>query len=296
LSISDDGNGVTPLQQTLIDNTTGSSPAWGAADASTIYAFLIPSETTFSGGGACCTDFYGYHYEVSAGGTEVSYAIICECTSNPGPTQIENTTTTVSHELVESATDPFPNTDPAYAQTDNDDFIWTEATGGEVADMCEFNADQNYLPPGATYMVQRSWSNAAAAAGTNPCVPGASVPYFDSMPVLSDTISLTAYGQQVTTKGVTIPVGSSKTIDVQLFSSAATSGPWTVTAYDYNAFVNGGTANTTLTLDTNTGSNGDVIHLTIQVNSANADLGGEGFILLSDLGTAENISMGAIAN
>ena len=37
---------------------------------------------------------------------------------------------TVSHELQEAATDPFPNSNPAYVQTDNNDLVWTFATGG----------------------------------------------------------------------------------------------------------------------------------------------------------------------
>jgi hypothetical protein len=158
--------------------------------------------------------------------------------------------------------------------------------------MCEYNSDSNYTPPGSTYMVQRTWSNAGALAGTNPCLP---VPttnaFFDSVAVLPDTVSIGG----VTTKAVTIPVGSSKTIDVQLYSSGPTSGPWTVTAYDMNDYLGNG-SNTAVSLDKNTGSNGDVLHLTIQVNSSDPNFGGEGFILVSDLAGQENMSMGAVAN
>jgi hypothetical protein len=301
-TLDDDGNGTTPFEQTLINNTTGGSPAWGTADSSTIYAFVLPSGTNITSGGNCCTDFYGYHYEAPISSTmSIPYAIICNCTSPQGDplTPLQNVTTTISHELAESATDPFSDTSPAYAESDDADFIWTVATGGEVADMCEYNADSNYTPPGSTYMVQRSWSNAAATAGTNPCVP---VPmpalYFESVPVLPDAITLDYYGQTVQSQGVSIPIGSSKTIDVRLSSTAPTSGPWTVTAYDLNYYLTGDTttANTVLTLDTTSGSNGDVLHLTIRVNSAYPHLGGEGFVLVSDLGTQENISMGAIGN
>ncbi len=106
-------------------------------------------------------------------------------------TPLQNVTTTISHELAESATDPFPNTSPAFAATDDADFVWTFETGGEIADMCEYNTDSNYTPPGSTYMVQRSWSNAAATAGTNPCVPvPMPTPYFQSTAVLPDAIML----------------------------------------------------------------------------------------------------------
>ena len=297
-TLDDNTGNVTPFQQTLIDNTTGATPVWGAADPSTIYAFVLPAATNIESGGNCCTDFYGYHYEVEVSqGVSIPYAIICDCTSPQGDplTPLENVTTTISHELDEAATDPFPSTSAAYVETDNDDIVWSFATGGEVADMCEYNADSNYTPPGSTYMVQRSWSDRAAAAGTDPCVPVPLNPYFDSMAVLPDTVTLSYYGTPTTTKGVLIPIGSTKTIDVQLFSTAATSGPWTVTAYDLNDYL-GGTANTTVSLDQSTGSNGDVLHLTITVNSKDAQLGGEAFVLVSDLGTQENISMGVVGN
>ena len=118
--------------------------------------------------------------------------------------------------------------------------IWEEGSfGGEVADMCQDNDDSNYLPPGSTYTVQRSWSNAAATAGTNPCVPvPATGPYFNSYPTLPDQVTLTAgspSGGPITTTGVNIPLGQSRTIDVVLHSEAPTSGPWTVTAYDSSA-------------------------------------------------------------
>ena len=294
-TLDDNAVSDSPFQQTLVTNTTGTSPAWGAADGDTIYAFVIPSGTNVESNGSCCTDFYGYHYETAVtSSVSVPYAIVCTCNSPAGLalTQLENVTTTVSHELAEAATDPFPDTNPAWAQTDSDDAVWTFATGGEVADMCEFNADSNYTPPGSTYMVQRSWSNAAALAGTNPCVPvPMPTPYFDAIPVLPDDV--TAYG--VASKGVTIAVGASGTVDVDLFSTAPTSGPWKVTAYDLNDYL-GNAANTTVSLDKTSGSNGDVLHLTITVKSADSTLGGEGFVLVSDLGGQENIAMGAVGN
>jgi hypothetical protein len=293
-TLNDQGSGVTPFEQTLVDNTSGATPSWGPADASTIYAFLLPLGTNIQSYGSCCSDFLGYHYEVPVGAVNVSYAIICTCgTADVAPlTELQGVTTTVSHELVEAATDPFVASDPAFEQTDDNDIVWTAFTGGEVADMCEYNADTNYTPTGSTYMVQRSWSDAAATAGTNPCVPVPTTdPFFQSVAVLPDTVTI----EGVSTKGITIPVGSSKTIDVQLSSSAKTSGSWTVTAYDYNDYL-GYPANTTVSLNKTKGSNGDVLRLTIQVNSADKNLGGEGFVLVSDLGKIETLSVGAVGN
>jgi hypothetical protein len=309
-SFNDDTGNVTPFQQTLINNITGTNPAWGAADPNTIYLFLLPLNTDISSGGHCCTDFLGYHYEAPIdNNTEVPYAIVCHCAAQQGDplTPLQFVTTTVNHEMVESATDPFSNANPAYAQSDNNDIIWTIATGGEVSDMCEYNVDSNYQPPGAKYMIQRSWSNAAAKAGQNPCVPvPATGPYFNSSPVLPDTVHLNNFGQSVATKGVKIAKGSSKTIEVQLWSTAKTAGPWTITAYDLNYYLTGqnNQANSTVTfmetgMSTATGSNGDTLHLTIHLTSTDPQSGGAGFVLQSDIGMGadlqENLSMGAVA-
>jgi hypothetical protein len=293
-----DDNSTTsdsPFEKTLVANTSGATPLWGPADPDTIYAFLLPVGTNMESDGSCCTDFLGYHYEVEVSPTvTIPYAVICDCGLIQGVplTALEIVTTTVSHELVEAVTDPRPDSDPAYVETDDNDLIWSVATGGEIADMCQYNSDSNYTPPGSTYMIQRVWSNAAAMAGTNPCVPLPTTnPFFESMPVLPDTFDI----EGTPTKGVKIAVGASQTIDVQLYSTGPTTGPWTVTAYDMNDFL-GGTANTTVSLDKNTGSNGDVLHLTIHVTSADAQIGAEGFILVSDLGGQENMAMGAIGN
>jgi hypothetical protein len=171
--------------------------------------------------------------------------------------------------------------------------------------MCELDADAYFVPPGSTYMIQRSWSDAAAAKSRNPCVPAPAAPYFNSMPVVSDTVSFneSAYAFSGTTRGVTIPVGQSKTIDLQLFSEAPTAGPWTVSAYDYESFFCTPTPsipcpppNLALALDGTTGQNGDTLHLTITVMSADTALGAEAFLVFSDLGGQENLSVGLVGN
>jgi hypothetical protein len=298
----DDGTGSpTPFQTMLAQNLSGTNPAWGAADPDTIYLFLLPSGTDINdGSGNCCTDFDGYHSEAPVGSISVAYAITCHCPgqSSPALTSLEVATSTVIHELIEAATDPFVVNTPAFSLTDDAHAIWTPGTsGGEVSDMCQNNADAYFKPTGATYTIERSWSNAAAAAGTNPCVPVPnSNPYFNSVPVLGDAITLQYNGAPWKTTGVKIPVGSTKVVDVELFSDAPTSGPWSVTAYDLTDYLGNGKASLTLSLDKASGNNGDVLHLSITVMSVDASLGAEGFVLVSDLGGEENIFIGAVGN
>ena len=250
--LDDNSGSTTPFEQTLIDNTTGTNPAWGAADANTIYMFQLPKGTDINSGGSCCSAFLGYHNETTAGSTNIAYGVSCNCGALQFPplTEVEDITTNLSHEAAEAATDPFFFTALGWSGTDPDHLAWTTLTGGEVADMCEFNIDANYAPPGSTYMVQRSWSNKAAKAGTNPCVP---VPnnevYFNAVPVLTDTVNeADQFGNMSPTKGVKIPVGQTKTIDVNLETDGALSGPVTVTAYDGNYYLNGGQGSSFLDL------------------------------------------------
>ena len=169
---------------------------------------------------------------MSTGTSLVPYAVGCSCPGFDGPnvTDIQERTVAISHELVEATTDPFPGPATAYGQEDDNDIVWTAVSGGETADMCEFNDDSNLVPPGSKYMIQRTWSNAAAALMQNPCVPTPpGIPYFNSYPALTQI----PYNGG-TTMGVNIPLGQSKTIDVKLSSAGATPGPWSVSVFDYD--------------------------------------------------------------
>ena len=299
-AISDD-----EVQSNLFINTSGATPPWGVADGNTIFLFVFPTGTIESSDptSQCCSAFDGYHSAMQTGASSfVPYAIGCSCPGIDGPnvTDIQQRTVAISHELVEAATDPFPGPATAYGQTDDDDFVWTAVSGGETADMCEFNEDSNIVPSGSKYMIQRTWSNAAAALMQNPCVPrtASTIPYFNSYPALTHI----PY-QGGTTMGVNIPIGQSKTIDVKLSSAAATPAPWNVTVFDYDEILVGASSPYLgLSLDKASGRNGDTLHLTITPHKADPILGGEAFFIFSKYGTAgspdfqSNVTMGLVTN
>jgi len=89
---------------------------------------------------------------------------------------------------------------------------------------------------------------------------------------------------------------------VNLFSAAATPGTWTVTVYDYDKTLLGTSAYLALTLDKNTGRNGDTLHLTITPKMTDATIGGEAFIIYSVYGQPgtvdyqNNLTMGLVTN
>ncbi|HEX7602618.1 MAG TPA: hypothetical protein VF316_13470, partial [Polyangiaceae bacterium] len=80
---------------------------------------------------------------------------------------------------------------------------------------------------------------------------------------------------------VQVPVGQSKTIDVQLFSDGPTDD-WTVQAVD-STYVSGGAAELSFSWDKQLGNNGDVLKLTI-TRVKNGQYAGSEFIIYSQKG------------
>jgi|GEM_PF-893723 hypothetical protein len=286
---------------------------FGTPDPETIYTLVYPSTTTIQqqnpvtsllGPVDSCSTFYGYHDSVGValtdGGapTKFAYAIIATCTAS-----IDDQTATMSHEWVESSTDPQATGDgpfaltagpgAAYYSVDSNDVVWEVlASGGEVADLCQPEGTAaDYTPADIGYAVQRIWSDRLAAASHDPCAPDlAGLPFFQSAPVLNDMVVFTPLPNSgsLMTKGVTIPVGQSATIEVDLFSDAPTSSPWTVTAGDLlsrNFASYGVTPTLSFAWDQTQGSNGDKLHLTITVTGASLFGGAHAFFITSTRGS-----------
>ena len=145
--------------------TTQSLPA---AD---FYAFVFPPDAEFTDPqiGALCNEFSGYH---DAQGTSYTYAVIGTCPKRvAGLTDAEQAERVFSHELVEAMTDPFGT---GFAARDPE-LPYSYVQGGELADVC------NGVAREGGFVFARSWSNAAAAAGRDPCQP-ASGAYFNVSP------------------------------------------------------------------------------------------------------------------
>lgn len=278
-------------------------PSFPAPDENTIYVLHYPDNVTitqmgFQGTMTSCQAFAGYHSDVVLdqrhGNQLVAYAVIPPCLDVGGVTGIDSLTSTVAHELIEAASDPYPNNDPAYWQVDMDHFYWLLVLGGgENADMCAQDPSSFLKVPELPYTVQRSWSNVAAKAGHNPCVPAPSPsvePYFNAVPELDEEVVLN-FGQVITMKGVVVPVGQSKTVTIDLFSDAPT-GPITVTARDAG-MLTGQPATMALSLDRSSGVNGEKLHLTIKSTRA-SQYGASIFMLTSKVGQKQHVWFGLV--
>ncbi len=250
----------------------------GAADDQTIYIIMFPSSiivssTATAAGDFCKQGVLGFHdqYVDGSSGKKIAYAVILHCFDFPGLSSADTMTTTTSHEIVEALTDPYVNSAPAYAGLASSYSNWgVYMPGLEVGDMCELFQSSIYTPVALGYSIQRSWSNVAAAAGHNPCVPTpVGAVYFNAIPVLTDTVSYydptSSSSTPITASGVTIAVGSSRTIALQLFSDAPTSANWTVSAFEDPNMTYTHGADLSFSFDSTTGSNGSTIHMTIHV-------------------------------
>jgi hypothetical protein len=330
------GNTTDAAIKTWLANKiqTGATGFTNASNNS-LFVLFYPSTTTISkgAGSKSCQAFGGYHGSttVTVGGNTIypTYAVIPECVASvdAGGAQatLDETTAAASHEMVEAVTDPYVDrqTTPISAWVGTTTFAssvdpyaaWPYGIVGsygllEDGDMCESFGSSFFTPTGFAYMVQRTWSNAAVRAGKDPCAPyhTGETAYFLAQPVFDpnfaadEAMSPPVYLPQVsfaggsgTTQGVSIAVGSSATVPLILWSDAPVAAPWTVTARDVSD-PTGATTYLTLALDKSTGNNGDTIHLTITVNSADTNIGGEAFVVTSTDGVLRHSTYGYVGN
>lgn len=160
-----------------------------------LYMLQFPRQTAITAGGSMsCADFGGYHASARRGGVEVAYAVIATCPGFvDGESDLENRFLVSSHEMIEAATDPIPDNRPGF-QIGDPTSLWL-ALGGEVADLCtRGDSTATWIENG--FVAQRSWSNVAAAAGDDPCVPGQQDPFFTAAARLSTVPRIPPGGQQ----------------------------------------------------------------------------------------------------
>ena len=301
--------GPIPFRQvidTLRANVTNAPasgwPEWGPE---TIYTVYMPPGigVTFGGDDICQSNVGGWHEDIpldptaDAGSKDLLYAIIFRC---PAFNKDGEATFVASHELAESATDPYPNTKTALAGYDPDHLAYefTQQYNDENGDACEFfptSRDAEVAP--FPFTVQRTWSNRAARRGLNPCAPRASDAYFNVTPLgrLDDlTLDLTAVGGApgTKTKGIKATLGQPRTFSVGFFSDRPASD-WTLTAltsaypgWSHLGYLtdDSGTpianGQVTVAIDQPTGGNGHVAHVTVTPTVAGA-VGGEWIVLRS---------------
>ncbi len=278
---STDDSNIQDFLAQLITSKTVEAPT-----PNTIYTIFYPESSLITmQGGKSCEAFGGYHADIALpGGGSVAYAVVPRCANFFNMNGIDMVTAATSHELVEAATDPFPlHGTPAYGYVDNQHYPFMYVLGGgESGDLCAQEPDAFFTPAGYPFVVQRIWSNRMARAGKNPCTPVAAGPYFSAAPKLADTIDF--FG--ASTLGVKVPAGTSKTIDLDLYSAG--SDILRVDVVDDTAVLMMGPGVSTYSLNTTSGKNGDTLKLTISApaGATNTEL----FAVIVTNGTQQRVA------
>ena len=246
-------------------------------DPGTIYTVFLPDGASLDdGGGKSCVAFGGYHSEIAdfgggsgsttpPAGNGMIYALIPRCAPRAGGQPLDEVTIATSHELIEAATDPHPFTNEGYVRLDQAHYIWNRTPGGELGDMCEYVelAEQPLL---GSFMVQRTWSNASAAAGHDPCVPEMANGYIGAAPNFTDadTVMVNSRAGAFATQGVTVNNGESHMLELDIFSDVDTQDTVSVEAMDLANFLNTGTPQLAYQMGaTSVGGNGSKLQLLI---------------------------------
>jgi hypothetical protein len=185
----------------------------------------------------------GFHRLARAGGEPFAFAVIPRCVDEA------ETTATASHEIVEAATNPDPNR-PGFRLDSAPAFVAFRAYGSEPADPCGLlNLDRHRAEAGA-FRVQRAWSNRAAAAGGDPCVPAVPErPYLALVP-RQPVVRLASEGA---TASIVLDAAADRDVP-----------PWTVSAVDLTGEQEGGRY-VEARLDRERVAGGDTAILTLRV-------------------------------
>jgi hypothetical protein len=293
--------------------TANAGTTWPAPTTDTIYAIFLPPGTSLllpvGGPGsqlvdACRQGIGGYHFSTALSTqANVAYAVVPSCSAGSQMVTMEESTLSMSHEIIETATDPFSDGALANAgwygfDTEHLGFDVFNEVQVEVGDTCEFYREAFYLGDSTfPFALQRIWSNSSAAAGHHPCVPVPSGSYFNVTPLDLTEVKVNRVPQlgvpsASMTKGVRVMAGQSGTFSVGFYSDGPTSGPWTITAVGGNPLAARGgqdilamynPSSLTATIDKTSGQNGEIAHITVSVTTTGSLFKGEILTITSTL-------------
>ena len=180
-----------------------------AGNNNTAYIVYFPAGTSICSAGACSMvsgGFCAYHGTIAnvPGFGEVYYTVMPDFTPagtgcGTSPVEFNNATSTLSHELVETITDP----EVGLATGNAPPLSWYNNTYGEIGDICNTQEGTVVGSDGITYTVQTEYSNALAnCVVSNPAVTKA--PAITSAASVALTVG-SAGSFTVTTSGSPLP-------------------------------------------------------------------------------------------
>jgi hypothetical protein len=265
----------------FVGNQVDTNAALAGVDASTIVVVFYPSTTPLVGSCAAqAVGWGGYHDSVTTTKGRIPFAVISECANFPSlKSTLDMVTVAASHEIMEASTDPLQSGWSSLDTSTQSGWAWDVLLGGneEDGDMCAVNEAFGRPSAAYPYLLQRGWSNRAAAAGNlDPCQPDVlpAQPFVGAYPVMPDSVqTLDGPGP-----GALIASGASKTIEVDCFSFEPTA-PFTLAARQARIIQPPQLA---FSWDRTTCVNGEKLHVTITVESPGLN-GVEPFVVYAQL-------------
>ncbi len=143
---------------------------WTGGIGHEFFVFTAKGEISCSGVECSNAVFCAYHSSFTSGSQEILYAnqpytatapAGCETPTSPnGDIDADSTINVVSHELMETVTDP---------SVGDSNYAWIDSSGSEIGDKCNFTfgttdaAGADLYANGHPYIVQQEWSNRAGA-------------------------------------------------------------------------------------------------------------------------------------
>lgn len=264
------------------------------SSADALYVLYYPAATALTKGRERgCVDFSGFHGEAllrgGPRGGSAAFAVIGRCQAG-----LDFRTRITAHEVVEAITDPRTATARAYHRLKEPFSLWGAALPGtEIGDLCQRRSDAAYRPADLGFMLQRTWSNAAAAAGRDPCVPvPPGAPAFLAVPELPEQLGVATPAGRQRSAAVRIAAGAARTVDVRLYGAGQLPGPIAVAAREDPP----GAGRLWFAWDRPSGAAGETLRLTIGRPADGADEAGfASFVVQAAVGPAQTYWIGAVS-
>ena len=213
-------------------------------DANTSYALFFPHGEQICQGGSCSGvsgGFCAYHGTFDYAGVTATYQVMPD--NQPGSgletgcgsgTPAENETATVSHELVETITDP----DVGFATVIGPPIGWYDTANGEIGDVCNAQHSTFTGSDGVSYTMQKFFSNAAAdcivSPLTAPSITSAAAIAFSVGVPGTFTVGTTGFPIPTVTETGTLPNGVTLVHGI-LAGTPTESGSFPITLVAHNA-------------------------------------------------------------
>jgi len=164
-AVSRNGSNITDANiQTELAAQIGAG-SLPAPTANTSYALFFRQGQTICDGTSCSLvagGFCAYHGTMTLSGVTFTYQVMPDLTGVSGcgtGTSAQNTTAVLSHELVETITDP----DVGFATVYGPPLAWYDPSNGEIGDICNGQHGTFVGTDGLTYTTQTQWSNVASS-------------------------------------------------------------------------------------------------------------------------------------